>query len=302
MVKTQSELLDYCMNYFVSVNLKAYHDWQLELLLESFSINYMTNKLFVGISRGSCHRYPFIHHANSLKNGYIYENFGKQKGFEPLNELYQMNHLLMTGKMKTPLCVIKPHMVMRKPIEKLIKTLDARAFIFVQDPFFTFDQAVENCGEFWKDIDREKELYENGWFNLGKVFVLSGFPDWFVQKVIRIAETLIVNQIMKKKKVWSETIRLAWVMSIVESAKDLEIVPNFGLSAIMNDGTDSVFIDYEHGMPPDFSNSMFTFPPPKFISFGDPIEKISTCISTQNSHFISNVAKNILKRRKVKVK
>lgn len=290
------------MHYFVSVNLKAYHDWQLELLLESFINNQSMNKLFVGISKGSCHRYSHINHANSLKNGYIYENYGKEKGFEPLNELYQLNHLLMTGKMKSPYCIIKPHMVLRKPIESFIQTLDARAFIFVQDPFFTFNKAVKSCGEFWKCLDRSKEEYEKNWFNLGNVYVLSGFPDWFVQKIIKIAETLIVDQIIKRKKVWSETIRLAWVMAIIDSIKDLELVPNFGLSAIMNDGTDSVFIDYEHGLPPDFSNSMFKFPPPKFISFGDPIEKISTCISTPNAHYMSKIATNILKRRKSKIK
>ena len=66
------------MNYFVSVNLKAYHDWQLELLIESFNINSATDKLFVGISKGSCHRYPYINHVNSLKNGFIYDDFGKK--------------------------------------------------------------------------------------------------------------------------------------------------------------------------------------------------------------------------------
>ena len=66
----------------------------------------------------------------------------------------------------------------------------------------------------------------------------------------------------------------------------------------MNDGKNTMFIDYEHGVPPDFNKSMFTFPPPKYISFGDPIEVISQCISTPNAHTMAKVAQKILAKRK----
>ena len=290
------------MNYFVSANLKAYHDWQIELLLESFSSHLESDKLHVAFTMGGHYRYPYTENINKIRNGYIYENFGEKKGFDPLNEIYQLSHLINEKKIKMPLVVIKPHMVMKNPMSKLITVGDYRAFIYNSDPFFTFDNAVKNAGNFWEKLNKPREFYESGWFNLGNVYLITGFPDWFCSKIVRVTEDLVVDQIMKNQKVWDETVRLAWVVSIIDSAKDIDILPNFGLSAIMNEGRDAVFIDYEHGLPPQFSNSMYKYTPPKYISFGDPIEKITECEATPNAHYMSKIAKCIVDRRKINAK
>jgi len=286
------------MEYFVSVDRKAYHDWQIELLLESFKNNFIFDKIFVGINRTLYNRYPYMENANTHTSTYLYDDVGRKKGFAPLNEVYQLLWLLNAKKIKNTVAIIKPHMILKRTIEDIIPIIEARAFLYSSDPFFTFDSAITNCGEFYKELKNPKEFYEEKWFNLGNVFIISGIPDWFIQKVAKTAEELITIQIINNKTVWSETVRLAWVVSLIEASNDIEVYECSELSSIMNDGKNTMFIDYEHGVPPDFNKSMFTFPPPKYISFGDPIEVISQCISTPNAHTMAKVAQKILAKRK----
>jgi hypothetical protein len=286
------------MEYFVSVDRKAYHDWQIELLLESFKNNFIFDKIFVGINRTLCNRYPHMENANIHTNTYLYDDVGRKKGFAPLNEIYQLLWLLNAKKIKNTFAVIKPHMILKRTIEDIIPIIESRVFLYSSDPFFTFDAALTNCGDFYKELKNTKELYQEKWFNLGNVFIVNGIPDWFVQKVARTAEELITIQIMNNKTIWSETVRLAWVVSLIDASEDIEVYECSELSSIMNDGRNTMFIDYEHGVPPDFNKSMFTFPPPKYISFGDPIEVISKCISTPNAHTMAKVAQKILAKRK----
>jgi hypothetical protein len=286
------------MEYFVSVDRKAYHDWQIELLLESFKNNFLFDKIFVGINRTLCNRYPHMENANTHTSTYLYDDVGRKKGFAPLNEIYQLLWLLNAKKIKNTVAVIKPHMILKRTIEDIIPIIESRVFLYSSDPFFTFDAALINCGDFYKELKNTKEFYQEKWFNLGNVFIINGIPDWFVQKVARIAEELITIQIMNNKTIWSETVRLAWVVSLIDASNDIEVYECSELSSIMNDGRNTMFIDYEHGVPPDFNKSMFTFPPPKYISFGDPIEVISKCISTPNAHTMAKVAQKILAKRK----
>jgi hypothetical protein len=286
------------MEYFVSVDRKAYHDWQIELLLESFKNNFIFDKIFVGINRTLCNRYPHMENANIHTNTYLYDDVGRKKGFAPLNEIYQLLWLLNAKKIKNTFAVIKPHMILKRTIEDIIPIIESRVFLYSSDPFFTFDAALTNCGDFYKELKNTKELYQEKWFNLGNVFIINGIPDWFVQKVARTAEELITIQIINNKTIWSETVKLAWVVSLIDASEDIEVYECSELSSIMNDGRNTMFIDYEHGVPPDFNKSMFTFPPPKYISFGDPIEVISKCISTPKAHTMAKVAQKILAKRK----
>ena len=131
---------------------------------------------------------------------------------------------------------------------------------------------------------------------------MSGLPDWFVQKVINIAEELTISQIIKKKDVWKGTVRLAWVLATIDLSHDIDVFESPDLSSIMNDKKGTILIDYEHGLLPIFNKNMFTYQPPKHFSFGDPIEVASDLLQTPNSHHIAKLAKKIIQRRKDKIK
>ena len=185
------------MEYFVSADRKAYHDWQIELLVESFKNHSVAPKLFIGTNKSIYNRYGFLDNCNNHQNIYLYDDLGKKRGFEPLNELYQLLWLLVSKKLKNSIMVIKPHMILKK-YDDIISASDSRAFLYASDPLFTFDCALQKCGQFYKNMKNNKEFYQEKWFNLGNAFIMHGIPDWFVQKVVQTAEELITNQIMEK--------------------------------------------------------------------------------------------------------
>jgi hypothetical protein len=286
------------MKYFVSVDKCAFHDWQLELLLESFNTLSLENDLCLATTTNSSNRYPFVSNIKNHKIIYQYEDVGKLKGFRPINELFQLTTFIKDNIISMPLVVLRPHMVIKQKIEQVIKNDKSRAFIFGSDPYFTFTKAVENCGEFWECCDNDENYYRNNWFRLGSVFVLTGMPDWIVNKVIKVAESLLIHQISKSLIPWSETCRLAWIITMNDLKNNIEIIHDETLSSIMNEGKNTVFVDYEHGLPPDFNRLMYKFEPPLGLSLGDPIEALSHMISTPNAHFISKLCHQILKKRK----
>lgn len=287
------------MDYFVSVDRKAFHDWQLELLIESFKSRSVAHKIFVGMNRSSEYRYAHLENCLKHQNLFLYEDVGEKKGFRSLNEAYQLLWLMNSQKIKSPVCVMKPHMILKRYVENIFNVAEARAFLYSSDPFFTFDYAQENCPGFENVMkNKSKELYQEKWFNLGNCFILNGLPDWFVQKVINVAENLLVHQIMMNRDVWIETVRLSWVITLIEVSKDVEVFDYKDLTSIMHEGNDTILIDYEHGIPPHFNRSMFTYPPPKYLSFGDPIEILSDLVMTPNAHTMAKVAKNVLQKRK----
>lgn len=286
------------MKYFVSVDKNAYHDWQTELLIESFNDISLSNDLFIATTTTASNRYPYASNLPKHKNTFNYEDVGLKKGFRPINELYQLTTFIKDNLLSMPLAVLKPHVVIKQRIEKVIKNDKARAFIFGADPFFTFEKAKENCQEFWECCDNNENYYKENWFRLGSVFVMIGMPDWIVNKVIKVSEALLVHQISKNNTPWQETCRLAWIISMCDLKGIIETIYDETLSSIMQEGKNTVFVDYEHGMPPDFNRLMYKFDPPMGLSLGDPIDALSHIISTPNSHFISKLAHKILKRRK----
>ena len=146
------------MEYFVSVDRKAYHDWQLELLVESFRSQGVQEKLFVGVNKTLDFRYPYLDHCLNHCNIYLYDDIGRKKGFSELNEAYQLLWLLFSKKLQSPIMVMKPHMVLRKHIENVLPEPNATAFLYAHDPFFTFDLATEKCEDFHKSIKKTKEF------------------------------------------------------------------------------------------------------------------------------------------------
>ena len=287
------------MKYFVSLEKDAYHDWQAELLIESFNNIALIDDLYMTTNVTEKNRYPHLLNLLKHKNLFTFDDVGEMKGFRPINELYQLTTLIMDKAVSFPLVVMKPHVIMKEKIEKIVEINEARAFVYGVDPYFTFDNATKNCENFWECCEQEESYYKENWFNLGSVFLMIGLPDWIVNKVIKVAESLIIKQISDKKPVWKDTCKLAWIISMCDLKKHIEIIYDQTLSSIMNDGKNTVFIDYEHGLPPDFNKLMFKYEPPACLSFGDPIENMSNLISTPNAHFISKLALLMLRKRKL---
>ena len=285
------------MNYFVSVNQCAYHYWQMELLIESFKKNRIEKDLAICYNSDKRYRYDQIINLKNHKKIFAFEDFGKKKGFSGLNELYQIYFVVEKKLIDAPVVIMKSHVVLQNPIDEIKKIKQERVFLYAQDPFFTFDFAEENCNGFWEKMKNTKEYYQEKWINLGNVFVINAFHPAILWKIILIAEEIMLGQIIKNKEIWKETIRLSWIIAMIDYQKDIQILNVDNLCSIMNDGKKTMFIDYEHGVPPHFNKSMFSYPSPEHFSFGDPIKIISECMNTPNAHYMAILAKSILDQR-----
>jgi len=285
------------MDYFISAEQKAYCDWQLDLLLLSFKNNNLPNQPLVALAETNEPRYEKLHLLNKHDQVFSHQNLGQKRGFAGLNELYTLSWALDNNKIKMPLCVLKPHFILKYANFNPFRVEGSPSFVFAIDPFFTFDVVEKNVGDFAKDMTNSKAVYREKWLPLGDVFFINNLPISLVRRTAQIAEFLILNQILQKKTVWENTIKLAWIINMIDVADQVHIHGNYDFTSTMIDSQDTPFIDYTHGMPPVFNKNMFLYPPPSYMSFGDPIETISNCYNTKNSHYMSELANELLSKR-----
>lgn len=285
------------MEYFVSSENTTYQQWQYELMIESFKAHGEANNLVISVAETDDPGYLFCVNINDHKNKFSHNNVGEKRGFKKLNQLYSLIYCLQNGKLKNEFTILEPHVLLSQGDFKPFTDDQPRACIFAPDATFTFQQAEKMAGDFWEVMPNNKEFYMKNWVPLGNVMCFKEFSLEFFNRVLLVAETLILRQLINKKPVWEETVKLSWALNLSDVFDQAYIFGTYGLSSTMIDSKVTPFIDYEHGMPPVFNKSMFTYPMPNRICFGDPIETISNLIQTPTAHYMSELASNILKKR-----
>lgn len=284
------------MEYFVNSEQKAYDDWQIDLLIESFKRHGIDEKLTIACSETNGQRYNELYNLAFHKNYFLYQSIGMKRGFLNLDQLYSLAWCMQNQKIGSRICVIKP-CVLLKNKDFDLKIPDVETVSVSIDPFFTFDNAKNMTGNFWENSTNDKEFYKRNWIPIGNVIFLNKIPYDFVLRTITIAENLIVNQIINKIPVWEETIKLAWVLNTIDYLGRINIFASYDYTSSMSDFGVNPFIDYQSGIPPVFNRSMFTFTPPVNMAFGDPIEVLSNCKISPNSAYMSELANSLIARR-----
>lgn len=290
------------MDYFLSAEASAGLEWQVELLIESFQRYGMAESLVVAMSDSGVIHYPRLHHVNKHKRSWLFRSQGKRKGFQPLDQVYALSHCLAAKEISSPYFVLQPHVVLNAPIYNPLPQDDVVALSFSPDMTFTMDSVAEEIGPFWEALRKEKPLYENRWINLGHVFCLQNFPETLPRIVGRNAELMIVQQIKMGKPVWRQTMRAAWAATLAEAVTEypVAVLANWDLCSSMVENRTTMFIEYDHGMPPDFNKAMFSYADGNLFAFGDPIDALRGCISTSNAHQVAQLAGNLVARRSQK--
>ena len=285
------------MEYFVSYSQKAYHDWQIELLIQSFKNHNLQDKLTVAGANTGENRYKFLANILNHENFFNHLSIGLKRGFQQLDEIYSLAFYQESKKLGSEICVMQPHTVLKNPkyLEEL-RTNQSSATVSV-DPFFTFDYAEKNAGDFWVKQAHSREFYKNNWLPVGSIILFNNLSEKISTRAIIVAEQIILNQIQQKIPVWSESIKLAWAISIADYLGLIKIEASYNLVSNMIDGANAPFIDYKDGVLPVFNKSMFSFAPPFGMSFGDPIEVLATCKMSPNADYLSQISETLLKLR-----
>lgn len=284
------------MEYFVNSEQKAYDDWQLELLIESFKHHEIDEFLTIAGANVNQDRYDKLYNLIAHKNYFPYQSIGQKRGFTKLDELYSLAWCIQNQKLGQRICLIQPSVVIKNKSYTL-NIPDKETFAVAIDPFFTFDHAEKMAGNFWENQNNSKDFYKNNWLPVGNVIFLNKISYEFVSRTIILAENLIVNQIINKIPVWEDTIKLAWALNTIDHIGRINIFASYEYTSSMSDASNAPFIDYHAGLPPTFNKSMFTFKPPINIAFGDPIEVLANCRSSPNAAYMAEIANSLLRTR-----
>lgn len=291
------------MEYFVSTENTTYYHWQLELLIESFKHHNCHDNLLVALAENQCeiekHFSRNIVKQKDVKKRdvsrvYGHDNIGRIRGFNPLNELYSMYWSLQYGMLQQPFAWIKPHMVLKNQIRK---QEEYPSVTFSFDPFFTFQKVRESIGPFWEWVYKSESHCEKNWIPAGSVFVFNKIPVMLFERVIVLAEALATRQLADGKEIWNQTTKLAWILNLLDFVPKINLSVDYHMTENMLGGGDIHFVDYDHGLPPVFNKSQFSYAPPACFSFGDPIRVLSEHAPSPNSHYMSELAKINLQSR-----
>lgn len=286
------------MDYFVNIEKTDYELWQAELLIESFNYNNCSEKLLCVICENKkdiCYPIP-LKNVFDHKRGIISRNVGEERGYKPLNALYNLFWMQNSNLLKQPFALLSPDMVLRKDINFNFNDPNLSEIVFAPYPELTFNAAVDAVGPFWEYCQNDQKYYQENWIPFGCFALFNCIPLNFFYRTIFIAESLAVKQLIDKKEIWKHTDKLAWTINMADSIGQLFLKGDYQIVDAMFNNSESSIIHYEHGLPPSFNKTEYLYQPPAFLSNGNPFEIIAQNPATANAHFMSNLAKNILSK------
>lgn len=279
------------MEYFVSTENHPATSWQLELLIQSFKEHNCEDKLKIVLSESNA--IPNIgKNLIEHKNIFGYFNIGEIKGYKPLNQFYNLCWALQAKQISQPFTFMQTDMVLRSPLN--IHFSNYPEFVFYPDPFFTLEKAEEEIGPFQKWLKIKLQ-----WVPVGSLFVAHQIPNDIFNLVAKRAELFALRQLMDGREISNKTVNVALASVFSEHSDNIFCRGDYSLVSSIMDGTNTPVISYEHGIPPDFHKSMFLYPAPSYVGFGDPIKILSEIFPTPNAHYVSILAgKNLQSRNK----
>lgn len=162
------------MDYFVSANYEPFHQWQIELLIESFKRNNRQDSLVVSLTKmdEEVIHPDFNINILSHKRLIAHDNIGKIRGYDKLNDLYALMWAIKDGHLKQPFMTIPVDSVLYSPPPD---APDYPILSYQVDPFFTPELIQRNNAT---DILPDS-ITDTSWPSIGDLFVCNKFPIEF---------------------------------------------------------------------------------------------------------------------------
>lgn len=272
------------MDYFVNIEDTPYDHWQLELLIESFKILNLEDKLLVAVTSSTQNPIEeFLYNFRQHKRVINYPNIGAARGYNQLNRYYCLSACLEQGLLTQPFTLLEPDMILNIPIQEYSQNI-----VLQLDPFFNLEYINSQF-----DITKYLEIIKNPikWIELGSTMVFKDVPISFFKSLPSLIEELAIKQIELSGKIFEDTDKIAMTINLMMSHNlsincvyDLE-VPLVGHEINRN------IIHYEHGLPPFFNKKMFQFKSPINFAMGtyNPILAIGKETSTPATLVVSGI-------------
>jgi len=271
------------MDYFVSIENTSYHHWQIELLIESFKMHGLEDKLVITIAENNDPKYrDFISNLRSHKRKFLHPNFGKN-----LNLLQGLRAVCEAGSISEPCVILHPDMVMNSPIQDAD---DCSAF---------FAEGIEDLEVLDKIKPFRKDLVENNGFTpdaaddnipLGNILCIRHDLDKFCFRAIYRTKQLEE----KYGPNWNVT-KGALILALIDFYCDeynFRYRTQFLESTLLHD-VPANFIHYQHGMPPEFSKIHYKFDKPDSLYMdADPYLPLLVNNPTECTDYVQKVIRS----------
>jgi len=261
------------MEYFVSIENKPYHHWQIEFLIQSFKLNRIEDKLVIGVAENDEPKtIDFTYNFKNWNRAFTHHNYGKEK-----NRGYSVYLALKEKLIKQPFVLIDPDMMLVKPLKEIEANIS-----FQLDTNFRLADGFNYISKLL-EIQKSDVKPESLWIPLGKVMYFNGVPIEFFERVLKWLETL---------EDWDE--RFSWIMALIEYSQILrkyEGVVTYEMGLNEMDRLCN-FIHYNHGFLPTFHKNKYRYE--NGFVMGDLFSDIFQIGRTTSTDIFQNIVKMYL--------
>jgi hypothetical protein len=249
--------------YFVSIENTPYHHWQIELLIESFRLHGLEERLFVAIADSPSNSSP--KNLTSHKLCALHANYGS------LNKITSLISSLESGKLKQPFVLLHPDMVLYKPIPM---EHPENIVFHTAEP----DEALKASLE-----DKIHPILEGKglsrdflpWLPVGATMYFKDVPLDFFKRVHGWM------YFFKNEKA-------AWILSMYEHLGMLSMAGRQFESNLWHTNVDLPIIHYSGGFPPFFHKGAYKNPDWVLTEVKDPHDALKLSLTT-NTEYVDKV-------------
>ena len=239
------------MRYFVGIENRAYHHWQIELLIESFRMLKMDERLIIGV--GDCDPGPEPFDIRNLvghKNKIAHEQ-------QQAHSLYAMIAALENGILTQPFAYIHPDMLMVKPL-----VLDDENSNITYHKINYPDEKMEITRKLFSD--------KLPWLSMGGVVVFQNTPMSYFYAAWNRAKQFLEKAENAPFMRHCDPIRGGLIAAFYDHSKTLNAQASYFESTLWHYNLDhACFLHYRHGLPPLFSKTHYYKIPGEVILLAD---------------------------------
>lgn len=246
------------MKYFVSIENRIYHHWQIELLIESMKMLGIDDQLVIGVAQTEHDQTiaDFSKNFVAHENKFVHENVGVKYGYKPLNKIYSIIMALENKTLDFPFVLLEPNMILRKPVVVGEDVDESVNIVMTIDP----DQqelhaALEDDILAIKKI-RDIPEDEMDWIPMGDSLIFRhDVPIGYFHEIGLQMEHLLEEH---GPQPWVD--RAAWILGTYAFIGRINVLGQFNEATLLHgEEVDAPIINYQHGLPPYFNKKYFYF-------------------------------------------
>lgn len=257
------------MDYFVSIENRDSDLWKIELVIESFKLNNLSENLLVSLAQydggtKACFKSNISNHQRVFHHA----NIGRLKGNLFYNEIYSIIHALENNLLSVPFVWFKKtNILYRQPSNK-------------EDVVFSLGKQIT------PEILKEKQIDINNFLPIGNCIVFNKINLDFFYEIIKW-----INYY--KDNTWDKIGNFIIGLELLKSKVKIDCDPS--LESNMAGNLDCCFIDFSQGLPPIFIPEMYSYTSPLILG-ENPIKTLANIAPTPAAHFLNTCASQCLER------